>query len=183
VNHTTLIILAVLVADALVTGMFATGIQAAQAGGGRHKYRGAGDSVAFEQENKQKAKCLALVISRADACNQEARNNFNVNVPGEEERPEAQCLAAFPATTFNVEISAAIAGTPVEAGDEICVAQLGNHATFDLTQGVEVELNVANPNATTCPPGTVAATVNSITPDAPQPIELGDTVCIHLGPI
>ncbi|MFL6340601.1 MAG: hypothetical protein ACJ72U_03535 [Nitrososphaeraceae archaeon] len=76
-NHTHLVILAVLVAAALVTGMFATGIQQAQAGG-RHKYKGSGDSVAFEQENKQKAKCLALVINRSDACKQQAINSFHV---------------------------------------------------------------------------------------------------------
>jgi len=94
VNHTTQVIIAVLVAAALVTGMFAPGIQAAQAGG-RHKYKGSGDSVAFEQENKQKAKCLALVISRADACNQDARNEFNVDGPEE----AATIPTANPTTT------------------------------------------------------------------------------------
>ncbi|MFL6366319.1 MAG: hypothetical protein ACJ719_14095, partial [Nitrososphaeraceae archaeon] len=58
---------------ALAAGIYATSTQAALA-----------DSVSFKQENKQKAKCLALVISRADACNQHAENEFDVDV-GEEE--------------------------------------------------------------------------------------------------
>ena len=70
VNHTTLVVLVVLAA--LAAGIYATSTQAAFA-----------DSVSFKQENKQKAKCLALVISRADACNQDARNEFNVDGPEE----------------------------------------------------------------------------------------------------
>ena len=69
-NHTTLVVLVVLAA--LAAGIYATSTQAAFA-----------DSVSFKQENKQKAKCLALVISRADACNQDARNEFNVDGPEE----------------------------------------------------------------------------------------------------
>jgi hypothetical protein len=68
VNHTSLVVLVVLAA--LAAGIYATSTQAAFA-----------DSVSFKQENKQKAKCLALVISRADACNQDARNEFNVDGP------------------------------------------------------------------------------------------------------
>jgi hypothetical protein len=71
VNHTSLVVLVVLAA--LAAGIYATSTQAALA-----------DSVSFKQENKQKAKCLALVISRADACNQHAENEFDVDV-GEEE--------------------------------------------------------------------------------------------------
>jgi hypothetical protein len=67
VNHTTLGIVAVLV---VVAGVFAVITQAAYA-----------DSVSLKQINKQKAKCLALVISRANACNQEARNVFNTGDP------------------------------------------------------------------------------------------------------
>ena len=67
-NHTSLVVLVVLAA--LAAGIYATSTQAALA-----------DSVSFKQENKQKAKCLALVISRADACNQDARNEFNVDGP------------------------------------------------------------------------------------------------------
>ncbi|MFL6422747.1 MAG: hypothetical protein ACJ71R_04055 [Nitrososphaeraceae archaeon] len=70
-NHTSLVVLVVLAA--LAAGIYATSTQAAFA-----------DSVSFKQENKQKAKCLALVISRADACNQHAENEFDVDV-GEEE--------------------------------------------------------------------------------------------------
>ncbi len=70
VNHTSLVVLVVLAA--LAAGIYATSTQAAFA-----------DSVSFKQENKQKAKCLALVISRADACNQDARNEFNVDGPEE----------------------------------------------------------------------------------------------------
>jgi hypothetical protein len=66
VNHTSVVVLVVLAA--LAAGIYATSTQAAFA-----------DSVSFKQENKQKAKCLALVISRADACNQDARNEFNVD--------------------------------------------------------------------------------------------------------
>ncbi|MFL6362201.1 MAG: hypothetical protein ACJ709_02000 [Nitrososphaeraceae archaeon] len=69
-NHTSLVVLVVLAA--LAAGIYATSTQAAFA-----------DSVSFKQENKQKAKCLALVISRADACNQDARNEFNVDGPEE----------------------------------------------------------------------------------------------------
>ena len=68
-NHTTLVVLVVLAA--LAAGIYATSTQAALA-----------DSINFKQENKQKAKCLALVISRADACNQEAKNEFNVGGQG-----------------------------------------------------------------------------------------------------
>jgi hypothetical protein len=71
VNHTTLVVLVVLAA--LAAGIYATSTQAAFA-----------DSVSSKQENKQKAKCLALVISRADACNQHAENEFDVDV-GEQE--------------------------------------------------------------------------------------------------
>jgi hypothetical protein len=70
VNHTSVVVLVVLAA--LAAGIYATSTQAAFA-----------DSVSFKQENKQKAKCLALVISRADACNQDARNEFNVDGPEE----------------------------------------------------------------------------------------------------
>ena len=70
VNHTSLVVLVVLAA--LAAGIYATSTQAAFA-----------DSVSFKQSNKQKAKCLALVISRADACNQDARNEFNVDGPEE----------------------------------------------------------------------------------------------------
>lgn len=70
VNHTSLVVLVVLAA--LAAGIYATSTQAALA-----------DSVSSKQENKQKAKCLALVISRADACNQDARNEFNVDGPEE----------------------------------------------------------------------------------------------------
>jgi hypothetical protein len=66
VNHTSVVVLVVLAA--LAAGIYATSTQAAFA-----------DSVSSKQENKQKAKCLALVISRADACNQDARNEFNVD--------------------------------------------------------------------------------------------------------
>src|SRR5205823_2722932 len=111
VNHTTLVILAILVAAALVTGMFASGIQPAQAGGGRHKYKGSGDSVAFEQENEQKAKCLALVISRADACNQEAQNNFNVNVPGEVTPPPI-AVGCPSNTVFDAHLTQALGEFP-----------------------------------------------------------------------
>jgi hypothetical protein len=73
VNHTTPVIFAALVAAAaLAAGVYATSTQAAFA-----------DSINLKQENKQKAKCLALVISRADACNQDARNEFNVDGPEE----------------------------------------------------------------------------------------------------
>ena len=67
-NHTSLVVLVVLAA--LAAGIYATSTQAAFA-----------DSVSFKQENKQKAKCLALVISRADACNQDAWNEFNFDGP------------------------------------------------------------------------------------------------------
>jgi hypothetical protein len=70
VNHTSVVVLVVLAA--LAAGIYATSTQAAFA-----------DSVSSKQENKQKAKCLALVISRADACNQDARNEFNVDGPEE----------------------------------------------------------------------------------------------------
>ena len=69
-NHTSVVVLVVLAA--LAAGIYATSTQAALA-----------DSVSSKQENKQKAKCLALVISRADACNQDARNEFNVDGPEE----------------------------------------------------------------------------------------------------
>jgi hypothetical protein len=67
-NHTTLGIVAVIAAAALVAGAFAVISQAAFA-----------DSVSLKQSNKQKAKCLALVISRAGACNQDAENEFDVS--------------------------------------------------------------------------------------------------------
>jgi hypothetical protein len=66
-NHTTLGIVAVLAAVVVVAGVFAVITQAAYA-----------DSVSLKQINKQKAKCLALVISRTNACNQSAANIFRV---------------------------------------------------------------------------------------------------------
>jgi hypothetical protein len=87
VNHTTLVVLVVLAA--LAAGIYATSTQAAFA-----------DSVSFKQENKQKAKCLALVISRADACNQDARNEFNVDVPED----AATTPTANPTTTTTTTI-------------------------------------------------------------------------------
>jgi hypothetical protein len=114
-----------------VTGMFATGIQAAQAGGGRHKYRGAGDSVTFEQENKQKAKCLALVISRADACNQEARNDFNV--PGRGHGGvtplpvDEECANVLPTTVFDVTLTEASGNFPI--GTIICLLKPGQNSS------------------------------------------------------
>jgi hypothetical protein len=83
VNHTTLVVLVVLAA--LAAGVYATSTQAAFA-----------DSINLKQENKQKAKCLALVISRADACNQDARNEFNVDGPEE----AATIPTANPTTTI-----------------------------------------------------------------------------------
>ena len=65
-NHTSVVVL--VISAALAAGIYATSTQAALA-----------DSVSFKQSNKQKAKCLALVISRADACNQDAENDFDVN--------------------------------------------------------------------------------------------------------
>jgi hypothetical protein len=76
-NHTTLGIVAVIAAAALVAGAFAVISQAALAGRGGDP--GRGDSVSFKQSNQQKAKCLALVISRAGACNQDAENEFDVS--------------------------------------------------------------------------------------------------------
>ena len=70
-NHTTLGIVAVLAAAALVAGIFATGIQAAYAGG---------DSVSFKQLNKQKVKCLAGIIEPV-SCNNLGINLF-ANLPG-----------------------------------------------------------------------------------------------------
>jgi hypothetical protein len=67
-NHTTLGLVAVIAAAALVAGAFAVIAQAAYA-----------DSVSFKQSNKQKAKCLALVINKAGACNQAAANIFKVD--------------------------------------------------------------------------------------------------------
>ena len=69
-NHTTLGIVAVLAAAALVAGIFATGVQAAFAGG----YKGGGDSVSFKQSIKQKAKCEAIVIEPVNC------NNIGVNL-------------------------------------------------------------------------------------------------------
>jgi hypothetical protein len=66
-NHTTLGLVAVIAAAALVAGVFAVITQAAYA-----------DSISFKQSNKQKAKCLALVINRSDACKQQAINSFHV---------------------------------------------------------------------------------------------------------
>jgi hypothetical protein len=72
VNHTTLVVFVALaaVSASLAAGVYATSTQVAFA-----------DSTNLKQEDKQKAKCLALVISRADACNQDARNEFNVDEP------------------------------------------------------------------------------------------------------
>jgi hypothetical protein len=153
VNHTTQVILAVLVAAALVAGMFATGIQPAQAGG-RHKYKGSGDSVAFEQENKQKAKCLALVISRADACNQEARNNFNVNVPGE--GPPTPGEVGCPSdTVFDVTLEAQlpVTGTAVlQEGDELCLQMQGENMNIPVVRGGEIVAGLT-PDVTVTPVG------------------------------
>ena len=63
-NHTTLGIVAVLAAAALVAGVFATSIQAAHA-----------DSVNFKQSIKQKSKCLAVIIEPVN-CNNIAANLF-----------------------------------------------------------------------------------------------------------
>ena len=62
-NHTTLGIVAVLAAAALVAGIFATGVQAAFA-----------DSVSFKQSNKQKTKCLAIIIEPVNC------NNLGINL-------------------------------------------------------------------------------------------------------
>ena len=70
-NHTTLGIVAVLAAAALVAGIFATGVQAAFAGG---HYKGGGDSVSFKQSIKQKAKCEAIIIEPVNC------NNIGVNL-------------------------------------------------------------------------------------------------------
>jgi hypothetical protein len=139
VNHTHLVILAVLVAAALVTGMFATGIQQAQAGG-RHKYKGSGDSVAFEQENKQKAKCLALVISRADACNQEARNDFNVGV-GEGSSTTPPPSSTTPPPTEPECIPANVGGITAVLSDSSCTATLPTTASNTERNAFRTECN------------------------------------------
>jgi hypothetical protein len=67
-NHTILGLVAVIAAATLVAGVFAVISQAAYA-----------DSVSFKQSINQKSKCLALVISRAGACNNDADNDFDVS--------------------------------------------------------------------------------------------------------
>jgi hypothetical protein len=67
-NHTILGLVAVIAAATLVAGVFAVISQAAYA-----------DSVSFKQSANQKSKCLALVISRAGACNNDAENEFDVS--------------------------------------------------------------------------------------------------------
>jgi hypothetical protein len=187
VNHTTQVIIAVLVAAALVTGMFAPGIQAAQAGG-RHKYKGSGDSVAFEQENKQKAKCLALVISRADACNQEARNNFNVGV-GEGPSPPPiaeECTRVLPTTVFDVTLTEASDGFPV--GTVICLLKPGQNSPTASPPGAAIipptgtpltgqTVRIDNSVGGDCPQG-VTALVDSGNP--PGTFDIGDTACITI---
>ncbi|MFL6326780.1 MAG: hypothetical protein ACJ71I_04820 [Nitrososphaeraceae archaeon] len=188
-NHTTLVILAVLVAAALVTGMFASGIQAAQAGG-RHKNKGSGDSVAFEQENKQKAKCLALVISRADVCNQEAQNNFNVNVPGKVTPPapiEEECTRALPTTVFDVTLTEA-SGADFPIGTVICLLKPGQNSPQASPPGAAIippsgspltgqTVRIDNSVGGDCPQG-VTATVDSGNP--PGTFDIGDTACITI---
>ena len=86
-NHTSLVVLVVLAA--LAAGIYATSTQAAFA-----------DSVSFKQENKQKAKCLALVISRADACNQHAENEFDVDVGEQEDLTTTPTINSTTTTTI-----------------------------------------------------------------------------------
>jgi hypothetical protein len=181
VNHTTQVILAVLVAAALVAGMFATGIQPTQAGGGRHKYKGSGDSVAFEQENKQKAKCLALVISRADACNQEARNNFNVN-PGEEEVPIA--VGCPSNTVFDAHLSEALGQFP--SGSEVCLQKPGENPDSSIvpqgsTTATPQSVRADQSDAGQCSEGSRALVDTGNPPGGPNSaFALGQTICITL---
>ena len=77
-NHTTLGIVAVVIAAALVTGVYATGLQAAHAWG-KKRYNDGGDSVNFDQSIKQKSKCLAVVIEPVN-CNNIGLNIF-ANLP------------------------------------------------------------------------------------------------------
>ncbi len=179
-NHTTLVILAVLVAAALVTGMFASGIQPAQAGG-RHKYKGSGDSVAFEQENKQKAKCLALVISRADACNQEARNNFNVNVPGEVTPPPI-AVGCPSNTVFDAHLTEALGEFP--SGSEVCLQKTGENPDSSIvplgsTTATPQSVRADQSDAGQCSQGSTALVDTGNPPDGPA-FALGQTICITL---
>jgi hypothetical protein len=187
VNHTTTIGIAAIIALAAITpGILAIGT--AYAGGHGRSHSSDGDTFVAKTLTKQKNLCWSVDRSTTD-CENDATvfgsNRNEENQGGVTPTPEAACLSAFPSTTFNVRISAAIPGTPVSANDELCITQLGNHAVFDLTAGAQLTLNVANPNAGTndCPPGSISARVNSITQNAPSPIALGDTVCIHLGPL
>ena len=81
-NHTTLaIVVAVILAGALVAGVFATDTQAAYAWKKKRDKGegGGGDSVNFDQSTKQESKCLALVIEVAN-CNNIGVNAF-ANLP------------------------------------------------------------------------------------------------------
>jgi hypothetical protein len=188
VNHTTQVILAIVVAAALVAGMFASGTQAAQAGGGRHKYKGSGDSVAFEQENKQKAKCLALVISRADACNQEAQNNFNVpgngGGGGGGNNPPEECASALPNTRFDIRVTTPFPGQPagVQLNDEICIVNLGTHDALDITATPDLTINRLHTDESTngrCSQGTPEP-VTSVGSNPPGSVSIGSTVCVRV---
>ncbi|HZA08088.1 MAG TPA: hypothetical protein VE619_10320 [Nitrososphaeraceae archaeon] len=78
-NHTTLgIVVAVVLAGALVTGIFAMDIQSAHAWK-KKRGGGGGDSVNFDQSTKQESKCLALIIEPVN-CNNIAINAF-ANLP------------------------------------------------------------------------------------------------------
>ena len=180
-NHTTQVIIAVLVAAGLVTGMFATGTQQAQAGG-RHKYKGSGDSVAFEQENKQKAKCLALVISRADACNQEARNNFNVNEEVTPPGPPPSTVGCPSNTVYDAHLSEALGDFP--SGSEVCLQKTGENPDSSIvptgsTTAQPQSVRVDQSDAGQCSQGSRAVVDTGNPPDGPA-FALGQTVCITL---
>jgi hypothetical protein len=165
--------------------MFATGIQQAQAGG-RHKYRGSGDSVAFEQENKQKAKCLALVISRADACNQEAQNNFNVNVPGEEVTPEPVACAG---AAFDARLIDPLTNSRTfPAGSEVCLNNQGENQDVNILSAdrntvlgtVNVVATPSGPDQQCNEPQQSRAEIDSGTVPRQGNFEFGDIICLNL---
>ena len=167
-NHTTLVILAALTAASLVAGVFAISTQAAFA-----------DSVRTKLSNKQKAKCLAIVIDPVN-CNNIGANIF-ANIPSTIVTPPST-LGCPSGTVYDVQTqqSTTVDSTTVPAGSEICLTKPGQNqdATIvipgDGTIVSDVRIDQSDASGG-CPAGGVRAVVNSGNP--PNPFDMGETVC------
>jgi hypothetical protein len=126
------------------------------------------------------------VISRADACNQEAQNDFNV--PGNgggppTPEPEGCAGAAFDARLIDPLTNS----MTFPAGSEVCLNNQGENqgvnildASGEIIGTVNVVATPSGPDQQCNTPQQSRAEIDSGTVPRQGPFEFGDTICLNL---